>query len=205
MTDQHLTDQHLTDLLETVGDRHEVGPPPVDEMLRDVRRRRRDRAVLGGAGLTLATVATAILVPVLMRANDAAAPPQPASSSSTHSPASSPPRQSIDLEGTWVVAALVGRNGRSALPAHGPNKVLLSFHDGRLTGTDGCNGLSGRYVLRGDRLRVGHDLATTLVGCVPSAPPLFSRLLDVRQVSRDVGGTYLEDAAAHVVIALTRP
>ena len=51
-----MTDQHLTDLLETAGDRHEVGSPPVDEILRDVRRRRRARAVLGGAGLTLATV-----------------------------------------------------------------------------------------------------------------------------------------------------
>ena len=25
-----MTDQHLTDLLETAGDRHEVGSPPVD-------------------------------------------------------------------------------------------------------------------------------------------------------------------------------
>jgi heat shock protein HslJ len=174
-------------------------------MLRDVRRRRRGRAVLGGAGLTLATVATAILVPVLMRADDAASPPQPASSSSTHPPVISPPRQQVDLKGTWVVAALVGRNGRSALPAHGPNKVRLAFHDGRLTGTDGCNGLSGRYVLRGDRLHVRKDLSTTQVLCVPPPPPLSSRLLDVRSVTKDQGGTYLVDAAGHVVIALARP
>lgn len=200
-----MSDPTLTDLLETAGDRHEVGAPPLEQMLRDVRRRRRGRAVLGGAGLTLATVATAILVPVLIRANDAAAPPQPASSGSTHSPAISPPRRSISLEGTWVVAALVGRNGRSALPAHGPNQVRLTFHDGRLTGTDGCNDLSGRYVLRGDRLHIGKDLSTTQVLCLPPAPPLSSRLLDVRSVTKDQGGTYLEDAAGRVVIALYRP
>jgi hypothetical protein len=201
-----MTDQMLTDLLETAGDRHEVGPPPVEEMLHGVRRRRRGRAVLGGAGLTLATLATAILVPVLMRADDGAAPPQPATSHSTHPPVVSPPRPSVDLEGTWVVSALVGRNGTSALPAHGRNKVRMTFHDGYLTGTDGCNDISGHYVLRGDRFRVGRDLATTLVGCLPDgAPPLFSRLFDVRQVSRDLGGTYLEDVQGRVVVALTRP
>jgi heat shock protein HslJ len=201
-----MTDQMLTDLLETAGDRHEVGPPPVEEMLRGVRRRRRGRAVLGGAALTLATVATAILVPALARPDHHSAPPEPVTSHPTHPPVVSPPRQSIDLEGTWVVSALVGRNGTSALPAHGRNKVRMTFQDGYLTGTDGCNDISGHYVLRGDRFRVGRDLATTLVGCLPDgAPPLFSRLLDVRQVSRDIGGTYLEDAQGRVVVALTRP
>ena len=200
-----MTDQHLTDLLETAGDRHEVGSPPVDEILRDVRRRRRARAVLGGAGLTLATVTTAILVPVLMRADDEATPPQPGTSHSTHPPVNSPPPQSVDLEGRWIVAALVRHNGRPAPTTFHHTRLHLTFRDGTLRAFDGCNELGGGYVSRAGGFHLKKDVTSTLVGCFPAPPPLFERLRDVVSVTRDQGGTYLEGAAGHVVIALTRP
>lgn len=195
-----MTDQHLTDLLETAGDRHEVGSPPVDEILRDVRRRRRARAVLGGAGLTLATVTTAILVPVLMRADEGATPPQ-----STQSPVISSPPQSVDLEGRWIVAALVRHNGRAAPTTFHHTRLHLTFRDGTLRAFDGCNELGGGYVSRAGGFHLKSDVTSTLVGCLPAPPPLFERLRDVVSVTRDQGGTYLEDASGHVVIALTRP
>lgn len=198
-----MTDRILSDLLERAGDRTEVGPPPLEAMLRGVRRRRRRHAVLGGAGLTLATAATAILVPVLAHSGDEAAPLQPPAPQSS-APVVTPPRQSVDLKGTWVVSALVGRNGKSALPRHS-DLVRIRFHHGKVEADTGCNVVSGTYRQRGQLLRFpARNLVTTAVGC-QNEPPLAPRLSDVRTVSRDPGGTYLEDAAGRVVVALTRP
>jgi heat shock protein HslJ len=197
-----MTDQNLTDLLERAGDRTEVGAPPLAGMLHGVRRRRRRRAVLGGAGLTLVIAATAVLVPVLARPRHPATPPESATSQNTP-PVLSPPHQ-IDVEGTWIVVALVGRDGRPALPQHRPHRARLTFHDGSLTGTTGCNDVFGRYVQEGDTLRFpSRSLGSSLVGC-SWEPPLVRRLMDVRRVARDQGGTYLEDAHGKVVVALVR-
>jgi hypothetical protein len=198
-----MSDPTLTDLLERAGDRTEVGPAPLEAMLHGVRRRRRRHAVLAGAALTAAAVATAILVPV--PANPGHTPDRPEPDASPPVGPGPDPRE-IRLEGRWIVVALVGANGRSALLKHGPNHVRLTFHrHGSLTGFDGCNHATGSYVLSGDRLHVRNDLSQTLIGCFPGGePPLFARLLDVRSVARDQGGTYLEDASDRVVIALIR-
>jgi heat shock protein HslJ len=199
-----MTDHHLTDLLERVAERTDVGAAPLAAIRQGVRRRRRRNGVLGGAGLTAAVVAATVAVPVLSNPGHDVTPPGPATSQSTQSPVPSPPRQ-IDLEGKWIVIALVGRDGRPALPQHRPNRARLTFHDGRLGGTTGCNDLFGRYVQRGVTLRFpSRSLGSTLVGC-SWEPPLVSRLLDVRSVAHDQGGTYLEDANGKVVVALVRP
>jgi heat shock protein HslJ len=190
-----MTQRDLTDLLERAADRTDVGPPPLDSMLRGVRRRRQRHAIIAGVGLTVAAVATAVVVPVLSNPPSDRTPAIP----ETSGPAS----RAVDLEGRWVVSALVRKNGRpAAATAHGV-RLQLTFTDTRLEGYDGCNRFAGGYTLNAAGFRT-HGLASNLIGCTPPPPPLQSRLLDVRAVARDQGGTYLEDAHGHVVIALVR-
>lgn len=199
-----MTAHDLTDLLERVAERTAVGPPPLARMRDGVRRRRRRRAVLGGVGLTATVVAGTLLVPVLTNPGHEGRSAQPATTQTP--PVVSPPAPSVRLHGTYIVTALVGRHGHSALPKHGALARLgITFRDGRIHATDGCNDLRGGYVLHGDRFHLERGGAVTLVGCVPPAPPLFERLGDVTSVSHDQGGIYLEDADGKVVVALVRP
>jgi heat shock protein HslJ len=200
-----MTQRDLTDLLERAADRTEVGAPPVDAMLRGVRRRRRRHIVLAGAGLTAATVATAILVPVLATPGQEDTPAIPLPSTrSTQSPAPSPPHHDVDLEGRWIVTALVRGNGKPARATYRGTRLHMSFRNGTIRAYDGCNELSGGYALHGARFNLKDDVASTLVGCLPPSPPLFGRLSVVHSVGRDQGGTYLKDADGNVVIALDR-
>jgi hypothetical protein len=194
-----MTDRTLTDLLERTGDRTEVGPPPLDAMLRGVRRRRRRHATVAGVALGVATVAVAVLVPVLATPgrDDPTTIPQPAQSDTV-----SPPSGHISIEGRWIVVALPGWDGRLTRGRH--RHVQIRFHDGRLRANDGLNTTSGRYVLRADRFHLKGHLITSAVGSTRPIPPLAARLHAVRSVSRDQGGTYLEDGHGHVVIALWR-
>jgi hypothetical protein len=193
-----MTHQHLTDLLERAAARTEVGPPPLDDMRRGVARRRRRHAVVGGVGLTVAAVAGAILVPVLTTApRDEHAPSQ--NLTSTHSPVVPPSPQQVDIEGTWIVVALPGWNGRLTV---GGRHVWIRFHDGRLLGDNGVNTTTGRYVVRDDRFHLRGDLSSSAVGSTRAVPPLAERLLHVRTVARDQGGAYLEDARGRVIVAL---
>lgn len=193
-----MTHQHLTDLLERVADRTDVGAPPVDALLSGVRRRRRRHAVLGGVGLTLAAVATAIAVPVLTNPASHRTPAEPQPSGNSHQPPNHP---AVDLEGQYIVVALVRRNGRPAPATFHDARLRMTFTTNRLEGYDGCNHFGGGYVVRGAQLQL-KSLATNLIGCSPQPPPLFERLSDVTSVARDQGGTYLEDAKGNVVIAL---
>ena len=195
-----MTHHDLTDLLERAADRTDVGPPPVDALLRGVRRRRRRHAVLGGVAVTAVAVAVAIAVPVLLRPGDDGdrADVQPDLQDTT-----SPPR-AIDLDGSYVVIALVRRDGRPAPATYRHARFHMSFRNGTIHASDNCNVLSGGYALRGDRFHLRRDVTNTLVGCSPPPPPLFGRLGDVVSVARDQGGTYLVDASGHVVIALAR-
>jgi heat shock protein HslJ len=198
-----MTHHDLTDLLERAADRTDVGPAPVDGMLRGVRRRRHRHAALAGAGLTVVAVTTAIAVPVLTDPPGDRSPAQPQtipdSSSSTTTP--SPPARSIDLEGRWIVVALVRKSGRPAPTRYHHLRFHVEFRDGRVRASDGCNQLSGGYAIDGDHLRLKHA-TVTLRGCLPRPAPFFERLSDVTSVARDQGGTYLEDADGNVVIAM---
>jgi len=195
-----MTHPDLTDLLERAADRTDVGAPPVDALLRGVRRRRRRHAVLGGVALTAVGVAAAIAVPVLLQPGDdrGRARVQPDIQETT-----SPP-PTIDLDGSYVVVALVRHHGRPAPATYRHHHLYMSFRNGTIRTGDGCNDLSGGYALRGDRFHLKRDVTNTLVGCSPPPPPLFGRLGDVVSVARDQGGTYLEDRKGNVVIALVR-
>jgi heat shock protein HslJ len=194
-----MTHQHLTDLLERAADRTDVGAPPLDALLRGVRRRRRRHAVLGGIGLTLVAVTTAIAVPVLTNPPGDRTPAVPF----VGGPASTQP-PAFDLEGSYLVMALVRRNGRPAPATYHHVRMGMTFRDGTISATDGCNTLSGGFALNGDRFRLKRDASVTLRDCAPGPPPLFERFGDVVSVARDQGGTYLEDASGDVVIALAR-
>jgi len=197
-----MTDHHLTDLLERVAERTDVGPAPLAAIRQGVRRRRRRNGVLGGAGLTAAVVAATIAVPVLSNPGREATPPRPGT---TQTPVVSPPAPEVRLDGTYIVIALVRSNGRPAPTTYEHTRLHMSFRDGTVRAFDGCNELSGRYVLQGTHLHWKGYLGSTLVGCIPGPPPFFDRLDDVTSVAHDQGGTYLEDANGKVVVALARP
>jgi hypothetical protein len=196
-----MTAHDLTDLLERVAQRTAVGPPPLARMRDGVRRRRRRRAVLGGVGLSATVVAGTLLVPVLTNPGHDGRFPQ---SATTQTPVVSPPAPSIRLHGTYIVTALVRRDGRPAPTTFERTRLHMVFRNGTIRAFDGCNELSGKYLLRGADLHWKGYLGSTLVGCFPGAPPLFNRLDDVTSVARDQGGTYLLGADGHVVIALVR-
>jgi heat shock protein HslJ len=201
-----MTHQDLTDLLERAADRTDVGPPPLDGMLRVVRRRRRRHAILGGAGLTLLALTAAIVIPVMTNPPSDRTPavPLPGATDTPESPAISPTGPTIDLEGSYIVTALVRRNGNPAPVALHGVRLGVTFRAHEIRASDGCNELSGGYAIRGDRFRLKRDASATLRGCIPGPPPLFTRLSDVTSVTRDQGGTYLDDADGDVVIALAR-
>ena len=194
-----MTQQHLTDLLERAADRTDVGPPPVDALLRGVRRRRRRYAVLGGVALSAVSVAAAIAVPVLTNPPSDRTPAEPQTTSD--SPAT-PTAPAVDLDGRYLVVALVRRNGRPAPTSYDHTRFHLVFRERVMHAFDGCNEFEGRYVVRGDRFHLKGHVFQTAVGCMPGPAPLFDRLRDVVSVARDQGGTYLEDASDRVVIAL---
>ena len=196
-----MTHHDLTDLLERAADRTDVGAPPVGAMLRGVRRRRHRRAVLAGAGLTLVAVTTAIAVPVLTNPPSHRTPAEPQTVPDSDAPTSAP---AFDLEGTYVVAALVRRNGRPAPTSYGHTKFHLVFRERTVHAFDGCNELSGGYALHGESFELKGHVFESDVGCMPGPAPLFERIGDVVSVARDQGGTYLEDSSGAVVIALVR-
>jgi len=203
-----MTDQDaLSELLERLGERTSVGPPPVAVMLARARRARRRRTVMASTAAMVAVVASVGGVWVLSslfsqggdRAQIASGSPSPAVSTSAA------PTSETSLEGDWIVRALVGTDGQSVLPASARDRVKLTFAHGAMTGTTGCNSVFGSYEqggAQGQDLRFpGERLGSTLVAC--EEPPLIPRLLDVRHVSGSAGVRYLQ-AENWIVIAELR-
>lgn len=64
------------------------------------------------------------------------------------------------LSGTaWVMARLNGE-----LPVEG-STLTLSFEDGKLGGSAGCNSFGGEYQVSGEQLTTG-EIASTLMACM---------------------------------------
>lgn len=79
----------------------------------------------------------------------------------------SSPRKAADLDGTdWVLATLPGKR------LVGGSVVTLSFADGRVSGTDGCNRYSGAYTASDVQLQFDASMATTMMAC---AEPLMEQ------------------------------
>lgn len=200
-----MTDQHLTDLLERAADRTHVGPPPLGDMLVRTRHARRRRAVLLAAAVSAAVVAVVGGTAVLsgpgsspqrdLGPADTSVSPSPTTESST----------SGTLNGTWTVRALVGPDGQSVLSSSYDHTVEMTFKDGEMTGTTGCNDVFGTYEQSGDRGLVfpRPQLGSTLVGC-GDEPPLITRLLDVRHVSGSGAVRYLHADNWMIIAELRR-
>jgi heat shock protein HslJ len=204
MTDSEL----LTELLERAAERTNVGPPPLEHMVAGARRKRRRRAMLLTAATAAAVVAAVGVTAVLSTpGGNPERDPTPATSASPEPSTSAEPTTRIDLEGTWTVRALVGANGESVLPDSARGRVRLTFADGEMTGSTGCNSVFGTYEQGGDEgqdLRFPREqLGSTLVGC-GDEPPLVSRLLDVRHVSGSTGVRYLHAENWMIVAELRR-
>lgn len=74
------------------------------------------------------------------------------------SPLSLPPPVSLDGTG-WLLETLPGQ---VLIPGR---QVTLNFAQDSFSGNDGCNQYSGSYTLDGNKLTVGENIATTLMGC----------------------------------------
>ena len=72
-----------------------------------------------------------------------------------------PPPQLAGVD--WKVTSF--NNGRQAVVGVlGESKLTLSFEDGKVTGSAGCNSFHGTYATEGSRLQLG-PLATTRRAC----------------------------------------
>lgn len=78
--------------------------------------------------------------------------------------ACSSPGTTADLNGTeWLLTSLNG-----SPPIDGV-ELTLSFDDGAITGSAGCNTYFGKYMQEGDGGLVIRDLANTEIGCLEPA------------------------------------
>lgn len=220
-----MTEQNLAALLERAAERTHVGPPPLERMLARYRHLRRRRTAIATAAASVAVVTivggTSVYSGLGSSPQHESGPagtsssPDPTEGGRTASPDNAKhDRTSIALSGTWAVRALVGRDGQSVLPASYANKVQMTFDDGEMSGTTGCNGVFGTYDQRSEQRQDlairGQDLVfpreqlgTTQVFC-PDEPPLLRRLLDVRYVSGSGDVRYLHTENWMIVAELHR-
>lgn len=201
-----MTDQNLTNLLERAADRTQVGPPPLDDMLARGRHVRRRRTVLLSAAASAAVVGVVGGTAVLSGLSSA---PQrgPTAADTSVSPSVTTGSSPTALDGIWAVQALVGPDGQSKLEGPLADKVEMTFKDGEVSATTGCNEVFGTYDQSGDQ---GQDLVfpraqlgSTLVAC-SDEPPLVPRLLDVRHVSGSDDVRYLHADDWLIVAELRR-
>jgi len=201
-----MTDDMLPALLERIANRQQVNPPPVAKMITNVRRKRHQRRLL----VTAATASTVLIVAggsAALLHREPVNRPSPAPQI-TVSPTVEPTQEDrVDVDGTWVVRGLVDRTGQVPLiPDAYVGRVRLTFEDGHLTGTTGCNDIFGTYQQSGkngsDLVFPPDDLGSTLVGC-PDEPPIIQRLTDVRHVNVS-GGALTLHAENWMIIAELR-
>jgi heat shock protein HslJ len=103
------------------------------------------------------------------------------------------------LDGSrWSLSTL---EGKAPLPR---TQATLEFEAGRVGGSDGCNHFSGSYTQTGSGLRLGPDLAATLMGCEQDVMTQASAFMDalLRTRSFRISGDRLELRAGDEAPAL---
>ena len=93
------------------------------------------------------------------------APAQGTQAQGTQARAATPLAPLVLVDGSWSVTRLPGGQ---TMP--GGVKALLNFVGGRLSGTTGCNAVSGRYTHSGTTLTV-QSLVSTRKACLGPAGP----------------------------------
>ncbi|GGB78042.1 META domain-containing protein [Deinococcus soli (ex Cha et al. 2016)] len=89
-----------------------------------------------------------------------------------------------DPAATYTLTRLNGQPAPRTL-----RPVTLSFRDGRLGGSDGCNSVGGEYVIRAGRVELGGGLMGTKMAC-PDQPDLgFQTFFEQRPTLTVQGGT----------------
>ncbi|WP_274630595.1 YbaY family lipoprotein [Arvimicrobium flavum] len=105
--------------------------------------------------------------------------------------------------GRWLAEDIRGRGVIDNLQT-----VLVIARDGRVSGTGGCNRLTGSAKISGNRISFG-QVASTQMACVPAAMDqegkFFAALRDVRSWRTDARGKLqLLDARRRPIIVLAR-
>ncbi len=117
-------------------------------------------------------------------------------SSANPTPAAAP--ASASLAGReWALESLAGE----AIPAAtGGRPITITFADGRVSGSGGCNRFSGTYTLTGDALQFG-PLAATKMACpaMELEGRVFAALQAVRRWKVVAGSLELLDASGKVL------
>lgn len=200
-----MSEQQISRYIETLASSIPESEAPIGALLATGERRRRRRAstlVTIAAGLAVALVVGVVAALAGGGPDQGVRPAGDPSATGTDGPGGAPA-----LDGTWVVEVLVASSGRNVYrDPTGAGTVQVTFEDGVLNGTTGCNTIFGSYVRDGDDLTFPRrDLGTTLVGC-PDEPPLVDRLLDVRRLSKGDGARVQLNAENGMIVAvLVRP
>lgn len=108
-----------------------------------------------------------------------------------------------DIE--WIVAEHLDANGAMA-PIAGGIRASLRFSGGRLSGSGGCNRLTGTYTARDDgSLSIG-QVATTRMACAPETDAVERSVLAALDVAAGYrigdGSLHLTDAANDTILRL---
>jgi heat shock protein HslJ len=204
-----VTHEDLSHLLERSADRTQVGPAPLDAMMTRVRRARRRRDVLVTSAATVLAVVAVVAVDVALSepGDNPSRTPSPVASPSP-TPAVPTPQAAgeTSLDGTWKVTALVGAGGHSVLTGRYADDLRLTFRDGQVTGSSGCNDIFGGYTQSGeagaDVSIPSRSLGSTLVGC--HEPPLLQRLGVVRHVSGSGDTRTLHGESWMIIVQMRR-
>ena len=88
-------------------------------------------------------------------------------------PATPSPTGGSPVGVTWSLVELAGHK-----PVDGAPVTLAFADDGAVTGSGGCNRLSGTYEIDGDRLTFGENMASTAMACSEDVMAVEAALLD---------------------------
>lgn len=87
------------------------------------------------------------------------------------------PQASATLSGTWILTELNGNSVESDA------NIILVLDESTLSGSDGCNHLSGTYSVDGDKFSVGEELISTLMACEEGIMQLAGEYTQALQTS----------------------
>ncbi|GGL13392.1 META domain-containing protein [Deinococcus radiotolerans] len=105
----------------------------------------------------------------------------------TRTPAPAAPSSALpDPAATYTLTRLNGQPPRPTL-----RPVTLSFKDGRLGGSDGCNSVGGAYTVQAGRVELTGGLVGTKMACTDQPGVDFQTLFDQRPTLSVQGGTLI--------------